>query len=95
MIRIGWRGCEGGDASVDQTVDMPQTQISWVLFDAAQIAPEACLLDRNVIHVLDGVSRPKLIFGHGTREIADLVTATNGLPGARCGQSGGSSETLF
>ena len=70
------------DGSIAQTIKMPQTQISWdVLFEtvASRIAPETYHLGRVVVDVLDGVSGAELVFGDGTREIADLVIGADGL----------------
>ncbi len=70
------------DGSIAQTVNMPQTQISWdVLFETVEsrIAPETYFLGREVVDVRDGDSGATLIFGDGTRETADLVIGADGL----------------
>ncbi|QIO54556.1 2-polyprenyl-6-methoxyphenol hydroxylase (plasmid) [Rhizobium leguminosarum bv. trifolii] len=70
------------DGSIAQTLNMPQTQISWdVLFEtvASRIAPETYFLGRDVVDVLDGESGAELTFGDGTRETADLVIGADGL----------------
>lgn len=70
------------DGSIAQTVNMPQTQISWdVLFEtvASRIASGSYLLGRHVVDVLDGNHGAELIFGDGSREIADLVVGADGL----------------
>lgn len=70
------------DGSIAQTVKMPQTQISWdVLFEtvASRAAPGSYVLGRDVIDVLDSDSGAELVFGDGTREMADLVIGADGL----------------
>ena len=70
------------DGSIAETVNMPQTQISWdVLFEtvASRIAAGSYLLGRDVVDVLDGDRGSELVFGDGTREIADLVVGADGL----------------
>ncbi|MGO8245506.1 FAD binding domain-containing protein [Rhizobium johnstonii] len=70
------------DGSIVQTVSMPQTQISWdVLFEtvASRIASGSYLLGRDVVDVADGDRGAELVFGDGTREMADLVIGADGL----------------
>ena len=70
------------DGSIAQTVNMPQTQISWdVLFEtvASRTAPETYFLDRDIVDVVDGENGAELVFGDGTRETADLVIGADGL----------------
>lgn len=70
------------DGSIAQIVNMPQTQISWdVLFEtvASRIASGSYLLGWDVADVLDGDRGAELVFGDGTREMADLVIGADGL----------------
>jgi 2-polyprenyl-6-methoxyphenol hydroxylase-like FAD-dependent oxidoreductase len=70
------------NGGIAQTVNMPQTQISWdVLFEtvASRIASGSYLLGRDVADVLDGDRGAELVFGNGTREMADLVIGADGL----------------
>lgn len=70
------------DGGIAQTVDMPQTQLSWdFLFSALaeRIVPGGYVLNRAVIDVLDGTGGAELIFADGTRETADLVIGADGL----------------
>jgi 2-polyprenyl-6-methoxyphenol hydroxylase-like FAD-dependent oxidoreductase len=73
------------DGSIAQTVNMPQTQISWdVLFEtvASRVASGSYLLGRDVADVLDGDRGAELDFGDGSREKADLVIGADGLGSA-------------
>ncbi|MGZ2385377.1 2-polyprenyl-6-methoxyphenol hydroxylase-like FAD-dependent oxidoreductase [Rhizobium brockwellii] len=86
MLRVGVVAKEriylNQDGSIAQTVNMPQTQISWdVLFEtvASRIAPGSYVLGRDVVEVLDGECGAELMFGDGTRETADLAIGADGL----------------
>lgn len=70
------------DGSIAQTVNMPQTQISWdILFEtvASRIVSGSYLLGRDVVDILDSDRGAELVFGDGTREMADLVVGADGL----------------